>query len=93
MGAAARDPDGVTRLACALLLVQLGCAAPQRVPAALIAGGIAAMGVSLVDLRRGPYGPGGYVMTAGLFAAVAGLVLWPRPAQLLPSPLLAPSPP
>jgi hypothetical protein len=83
----------VTRLASALLVVQLGCTPPQRVPAALIAGGIAAMGVSLVDLRRGPYGPGDYVMTAGLFSAVAGLVLWPRASQLPPSPLPAPSPP
>jgi hypothetical protein len=64
-------------LACALLVVQLGCIPPQRVPAALIAGGIAAMGVSLVALRRGPYGPGDYVMTAGLASAVGGLVLWP----------------
>jgi hypothetical protein len=81
----------VTRLACALLLVQVGCTAPQRVPAALIAGGIAAMGVSLVDLRRGPYGPGDYLMTVGLFTALAGIVLWP--AQSPPSPVLAPSPP
>ena len=81
------------RLACALLLVQLGCTPPQRLPAALIAGGIAAMGVSLVDLRRGPYGPGDYLMTVGLFTALGGIVLWPHDEPRRAPPPLAPAPP
>ena len=55
----------------ALLSPLGGCCARQR-RVALVAGGIAAMGGSLVYLRRGPFGPGDYVMTVGFGAAVAG---------------------
>ncbi len=76
----ARDPDPVRRTAIlGLALVQLaGCAHTERNATSLVVGGIAAMGASLVALRRGPYGPGDYVMTLGLFAALYGTAIYPH---------------
>jgi hypothetical protein len=63
----------------ALMMGQLGgCAHTLDTAIPLIAGGIAAMGTSLVALRRGPYGPGDYVMTGGLFAACYGIAIYPH---------------
>ena len=55
-----------------LVLAQLAGCCPTQRRVALVAGGIAAMGASLVFLRRGPYGPGDYVMGVGFGAAIAG---------------------
>jgi hypothetical protein len=65
-----------------LALASSGCASRQRTATALVIGGITAMGVSLFDLRRGPYGPADYLEAAGLGAAVTGLALWPTPASV-----------
>ena len=63
----------------AILAVQLGCATPQRTKGvALVASGIAAMGVSLFALRRGPFGPADYLMGIGWGAAVVGTVEYTR---------------
>ena len=63
----------------AMIAAQLeGCVHARDRAIPLVVSGIAAMGVSLAALRRGPYGPGDYLMTAGLFAAVYGTAIYPH---------------